>query len=242
MTVPNAASNPGQVLLTAIRKGAAKSNVPLSVSAYSSNGSSGAMMTFHFLSLADLNAESHRLAAGGRGGIGVTVDRDANGWNFSASTAHSLITPSGTSGAGNSSFAKTINSVINIALVVRLPGAPAKNNANAVTHTATSSTFTWNLSSTSAGTVVQASTTYVGNQANVKLATAVTPVASASHSSGSSGWSGGTIALVAGGAVLVLGAAALGIVMVSRRRREAGAGTATAVMASTDAVPATDGD
>lgn len=219
MTVPNAASNPGQALLTAVRRGATKSNVPLTVAAYSANGSSGAKLTFHFLSLADLNAESHRLAASGQGGIGVTVDRDARGWNFTASTANSLITPTAPSGAGNSAFAKTINSQISIALVVQLPGAPAENNAKSVTHSSTASTFTWSLSSTQTGADLQASTIYVGNQANVKLASALTPVASASKSTGSSGgsgWSAGMIALVAGGAVIVLGA---GAYLVVRRRR-----------------------
>jgi hypothetical protein len=227
MTVPNAASKPGQAILAALRKGAAKSKIPLSVAAYSANGSSGAKLTFHFLSLADLDAESHRLAASGQGGIGVTVDRDDHGWNFTASTANSLITPAGTSGAGNSAFAKTINSQINIALVVQLPGAPAENNAKSVTHSATASTFSWSLSSTQTGTELQASTTYVGNQANVKLATALTHVASASSSTGSggSGWSSGMVALVAGGAVIVLGG---GAYLLVRRRRATGVTTATA--------------
>jgi hypothetical protein len=221
MTVPNAASSPGQAIVSALRKGAAKSKIPLSVAAYSGNGSSGAKLTFHFLSLADLDAESHRLAASGQGGIGVTVDRDAHGWNFTGSTANSLITPAASSGAGNSAFAKTINSQITIALVVQLPGAPAENNAKNVTHSATTSTFTWSLSSTQSGTDLQASTTYVGNQANVKLATALTHVASASSSTGSggSGWSAGMVALVAGGAVIVLAAGAYLVV----RRRRAGA-------------------
>ena len=219
MTVPNAPSDPGQAIVAAVRKGAAKSKIPLTVASYSANGSSGAKLTFHFLSLADLNAESQRLAASGEGGIGVTVDRDAHGWNFTASTANSLITPTASSGAGNSAFAKTINSQITVALVVQLPGAPAENNAKSVTHSATASTFTWSLSSTQTGTDLQASTTYVGNQGNVQLATALTHVASASTSTGSSaasGWSAGMIALVAGGAVIVLGA---GAYLVVRRRR-----------------------
>ncbi|HWD55856.1 MAG TPA: hypothetical protein VG346_12075 [Acidimicrobiales bacterium] len=217
MAVPNAPSNPGRALLAAVRSGAARSKVPLTVTAYSANGSSGAKLTFHFLSLADLNAESHRLAASGSGGIGVTVDRDNHGWNFSASTANSLITPAASSGPGNSSLAKTLNSQINLALIVQLPGAPAENDARAVTHTATTSTFTWTLSSAQTGTGLQASTTYVGNQANVKLATAVTPVASGTSATVSSGLSGGTIALIAGAAVIVLGGGALAIVL--RRRR-----------------------
>src|SRR5580700_10590733 len=92
MSVPNAPSNPGQALYSAVQRGATGSDFPLTVTRYSSGGGSGAMLTFHFQSLADLNAESHRLAAAGKGGIGVTVYRDANGWHFSASTALSLIT------------------------------------------------------------------------------------------------------------------------------------------------------
>ncbi len=230
MTVPNAPSNPGGALFTAVRKGAATSNVPLTVTAYSANGSSGAKMTFHFLSLADLTAESHRLAASGQGGIGVTVDRDAHGWNFSASTASSLIKPPGSSGPASNALGSVLNAQITIALVVQLPGAPAENNAKSVTHTATTSTFTWALSSSQTGTGLQASTTYVGNQANVKLATGLTHVASASKataSSGGSGWSAGMIALVAGGAVIVLGA---GAYLVVRRRR-----TVAAAASSLDA-------
>lgn len=230
MTVPNAPSNPGRALLAAVRKGAATSNVPLTVSAYSANGDSGAKMTFHFLSLADLNAESHRLAASGKGGIGVTVGRDDHGWNFSASTADSLIKPQGSSGPSSNALSSVLNEQITIALVVQLPGAPAENNAKTVTHTATASTFTWTLSSAQTGTGLQASTTYVGNQADVKLATGLTHVASASRptgsssSTGSSGLSAGEIALIAGGAVVVLGA---GTYLLLRRRRTIPGATST---------------
>jgi hypothetical protein len=232
MTVPNAPSNPGRALLTAVRRGAATSNVPLTVTAYSADNSSGAKMTFHFLSLADLNAESHRLAAHGQGGIGVTVDRDSHGWNFSASTANSLIKPAGSSGPASNALGSALNAQISIGLIVQLPGAPAENNAKTVTHTATASTFTWTLLSTQTGTGLQASTTFVGNQANVKLATGLTSVASASKptgsssSSGSSGWSAGMVALVAAGAVIVLGA---GTYLVLRRRRPTVAAEVAAV-------------
>lgn len=219
MSVPNAASNPGHSLYTALNSAAATSNVPLTVHPYSSGGTSGASLTYHFLSLADLNAESQRLAASGKGGIGVTVSRDSTGWHFSASTANSLIKPSAAAGSQGSSPAlrSLANQVINIYLIVQLPGAPAENNAKTVTHTATSSTFNWVMSSAQTGTVVQASTTFVGNQANVKLASALTSVASSTHSGGSSSLSGSSIGLIAAGAVVVaLGAGAL---IVTRRRR-----------------------
>ena len=223
MAVPNAPSNPGQVLYRALQRGAAKSNVPLTVTPYSSGNSNGGMLTFHFLSLADLNAESHRLAAAHDGGIGVTIRRDSTGWHFSASTSQTIFTPSSAAGSGLTGGAintTQLNSLLSIDLIVQLPGAPGQNNAKSVAHTSTSSTFTWVLSSAQAATTVQASTTYVGNQANVRLANALTHVAGTASGSGSggSGWSAGTMALVvAGGAVVVLGAGAL--VVVARRRK-----------------------
>jgi hypothetical protein len=219
MTVPNAASDPGLAVYRALQQGAAKSNIPLTVTRYAAGNNSGAMMTFHFLSLADLNAESHRLAAAHAGGIGVTIKRDTAGWHFTASISQSIISApsSGSSYTGGVINASQLSSIISIDLIVQLPGAPAENNAKAVTHSATASTFSWALSTTQMGTVVQASTTYVGNQSNVRLATALTPVAS-TGGSGGSGWSTGTTALVAaGGAVVLLGAVAL--VVGTRRRR-----------------------
>jgi hypothetical protein len=228
MTVPSESSNPGQVLYNAIRKGTANSDFPLTVTPYSSDGDSGAEITFHFLSLADLNAESHRLAAEGKGGIGVTINRDSEGWHFSAATPQSLIAPSDTlgTGLGSGSTGGLINgsqlsSLITIDLVIQLPGAPGVNNARTVAHTATTSTFTWNLSSSQPGSGLQASTTYVGNQANVKLASALTPVASGAHanSAGGSGLSGGTMGLAVGAAVVVIGAGAAALFLVVRRRK-----------------------
>ena len=210
---------PGQALLTAVRRGATKSNVPLTVAAYAANGSSGAKLTYHFLSLADLNAESHRLAASGQGGIGVTVDRDAHGWNFTASTANSLITPTASSGAATAPSPRRSTRRSPLRSSSNSPERRRRTTPRRVTHSATASTFMWSLSSTQAGADLQASTTYVGNQANVQLATALTHVASASKSTGSSGgsgWSAGMVALVAGGAVIVLGA---GAYLVVRRRR-----------------------
>jgi hypothetical protein len=190
-------------------------------------------MTFHFLSLSDLNAESHRLASAGKGAIGVTINRDAHGWNFSASTARGLITPPGSNGnPGSAGLGAVLNAVISIDLVVRLPGAPAENNATSHTYTATSTTFTWILSSAQTSAAPQASTTYVGDQANVKLATAMTPVASGTASTGSSGTSGGTIALIAGAAVIVLGGAAVTVLLI--RRRHATTVTETTATAGPD--------
>ena len=222
MTVPNARSNPGEALYRALRNGTAQSDFPLTVTHYSSAVGNGAMVTFRFKSLADLNAESHRLAASGKGGIGVTINRDASGWHFTASTSQTVLTvgPAGSGATGGPINASQLGSIVSIDLVVQLPGVPGESNAKTVAHSATASTFTWALSSTQQGTVLQASTTYVGNQADVQLASGLTPVAA--HHAGAdgstgSGLSGGNIALIAAGAVLVLGAAVL--VVVTRRRK-----------------------
>jgi hypothetical protein len=221
MTVPKGSSDAGEALYRALQQGATQSDIPLTVAPYSSGDSSGGALTFHFLSLADLDAESRRLAAAHVGGIGVTIERDSTGWHFSTSTTQTIFAPSsaGADETGGAINTSQLNSLISIDLVVQLPGAPAANNAKTVTHTATASTFTWVLSSIRPGTVVQASTTYVGNQANVKLATSMTPVAAAtsSNSGAGSGWSAGMMALVALGAVVVLGAGAL-IVIAQRRK------------------------
>jgi hypothetical protein len=220
MTVPKAPSNPGQVLYRAVQQGATKSNIPLKVTPYSAGNNSGAMLTFHFLSLADLTAESHRLAAQHVGGIGVTINRDSTGWHFSAGTSGTILAPSG-QGAGFTGGpinASELSSLLTIDLIVQLPGSPAENNAKMVTHTATSSTFTWILSSTQVGTTVQASTTFVGHQANVKLASALTAVHNPSSSGGGGGLSGGSMVLIVGGAVVL--AAAVGTAVALGRRRK----------------------
>lgn len=219
MTVPDAPSHPGRAIYAALSGAAAQSNVPLTVQPYNAAGNTGATLTYHFLSLADLDAESHRLAASGKGGIGVTVTRDASGWHFSGSTAGSLIdAPGSTSSSGSPALRNIVNQAINIDLIVQLPGVPAENNAKSVTHTATTSTFSWVLASSQLGSGLQASTTFVGNQANVKLAGALTPVLISGRSGGSSGLSAGTIALIAvGGAVIVFGVAAA--VVLARRRK-----------------------
>lgn len=224
MSLPKSAgSDPGQTLYRAAQRGATQSDIPLTVAPYSAPGASGVMLTFHFKSLNDLNAESHRLAASGKGAIGVTVERDASGWHFSASTAGSMIMPSDESGANGSGGvtggpinSSQLGSLISVDLVVTLPGAPAENNAKTVAHTDTASTFTWVLSSVQPS-VVRASTTYVGNQANVKLATALTPAVGRS-SSGGAGVSGTTVALLAVGSVLVVAAAGTALVLARRRK------------------------
>jgi hypothetical protein len=228
MAVPDSSSNSGQALYGVLQKAAATSDFPLTVSRYSANGASGAAMSFHFHSLKDLNAESQRLAASGKGGIGVTVDRDGSGWHFSASTAHGLVNPDGASSIG-------ISSIISVDLIVRLPGAPGQNNAKTVTHTASMSTFTWDLTSAQTATTVQAATTYVGNQANVRLATAVTPVHhGAALSNVSTGLSVGAIIGIVVGVVAIFGT--LVAFVLRRRRKTVLRDKAELVSASTTAV------
>jgi hypothetical protein len=181
LTVPDAPSNPGHALYESVLKGSAKSDVPLKVIPYSTAGNSGAMTTFHFLSLADLNAESQRLASSGGGGIGVDINRDATGWHFSASSAQTLLAPpaggtaAGATGSpGGPISASALNSLLSISVVVQLPGAPSQNNAKNVTHSPSTSTFTWTLAPGQVSTTLQAATTFVGNQGNVKLSSAMT--------------------------------------------------------------------
>src|ERR1700722_7458310 len=109
-----------------------------------------------------------------------------------------------------------------IAVIVQLPGTPAKNDATRVTHTSTTTTFSWNLQAGGTNAGLQASTSFFGNKANVQLRSTITPIAPAglSASSGGSGMSGGMIALiVVGAAVVFLG---LGAAVVMTRRRTGG--------------------
>ncbi len=231
LTVPDASSNPGQALYQAVLKGSAKSDVPLKVTPYSSGGTSGAMTTFHFLSLADLNAESARLAASGGGDIGVTINRDSTGWHFARlPPRRHCMSPPGSAGNGTEApppavrpveaiNGSALSSLLSIAIVVQLPGAPAQNNAKAVTHTASTSTFTWALSPGQAGTGLQAATTFVGNQGSVKLSSALTSVRAHAagdsvKSAGKGSSSGLEVGLITGGALLLV---ALGAIVLARR-------------------------
>jgi hypothetical protein len=231
LTVPDAPSNPGHALYEAVLKGSAKSDVPLKVTPYSSGNNSGAMTTFHFLSLSDLNAESQRLAASGSGGIGVGINRDATGWHFSASSAQTLVAPPTATGAASAATGSpggainpsALNSLLNISVVVQLPGAPAVNNAKAVSHTRTTSSFTWSLAPGQAAKSLQASTTFVGNQASVKLSSAMTAMRShtisdtAGHTTKGAGH-GLEYGLMAAAALVLLAAAGL---VLSRRSASA---------------------
>jgi hypothetical protein len=227
LTLPNAKSNPGKALYTAMSEGAAKANIPLQVTPYSAGGSSGAKTTFNFRSLADLNAESKRLAASGNGAIGVTINRDTTGWHFAATTANSLVTPPGSASPGSPTGGSTggpissdqLGSLICIFITVQLPGVPAETNATAVIHTATTSTFNWALAPGQSATALQASTTFVGSQGSVKLASALTLVSPTNSASGTGGTGSSTGTLLYAGIGVVVIVAAGGVFILMRRRR-----------------------
>ena len=226
MSLPDAPSNPGHTLYESVLKGSAKSDVPLTVTPYASNNNSGAMTTFHFRSLADLNAESQRLEASGNGTLGVNITRDTSGWHFSALSAQTLVAPPAASGIGSAASGSpggaisgsALSSLLTISVVVQLPGAPGQNNAQALTHTATASTFTWALAPGEAATGLQASTTFVGNQGSVPLSadlTAARSHAAAAPTGPAKGADGFEYGLIGGTAVVVAG----GAVLLVRRRR-----------------------
>ena len=218
LTAPVGATgdDPGPAILTQLRKAAAASNVPLHVQAYRANGESGARAYFDFRSLPDLKAESADLAAAGTGLNAVIVDRTGTGWHFASATVPGLAVPPMAQGApGGPITATPLTGIVHVSIVVELPGAPGVNNATAVTRNATTSTFNWvvNVGQPAAG--LQASTTFVGNQATVALASKLTtlgapPAHGTSHVL--------PVLLIAGAAALLAGAAFLLL-----RRRRAGA-------------------
>ena len=225
LTVPNGTGDPGHALLAAMQKAATKSRVPLRVTPVTLGGESGAMTTFTFQSLADLDSESAVLASGG--GLNVAITRDATGWHFTTASATTLIRPPpGTTqqSTGGPISGAALAAIANISIVVQLPGLPGENNASSVTHSGSTSTFTWVLAPGRTNAGLQASTTFVGNQASVKLASGMTPIAKTTPTSASTaGVSGTAMALIIGGAVVVVALVAL---LLSRRRKASGAAPA----------------
>jgi hypothetical protein len=218
LTVPKGKA--AGAVLGALQKAAAKSRVPLNVTPVSLGGEAGAKATFTFQSLRDLDAESAVVASSGDG-LGVNIHRDTGGWHFTAASANGLTSPPGGSAqvsTGGPISGDALASIATISVIVQLPGTPAQNNATSVAHSSTTSTFTWNLQIGRANAGLQASTTFVGNQANVRLSSALTPIAPAgSGTSSGSGMSGTTIALIAGGAIVVV--LGVGALVLSRRRK-----------------------
>jgi hypothetical protein len=212
----DATGDPGPAILAQLRKVAAKSDVPLKVTTYRANGESGAQASFTFRSLDDLKAESAHLASAGSGLNAVTVQRNSAGWQFATATVPGgLPTPNiGKGSPGGPITATPLAGLVHVSIVVELPGAPAANNATAVTHNATTSTFNWIVKVSQPVTALQASTTFVGNQASVQLAKDVTPLGHAARQSSSHAW---VYVLIGVLAALILLAV---VVFVIRRRRQ----------------------
>jgi hypothetical protein len=70
--------------------------------------------------------------------------------------------------------ATPLTGIVHVSIVVELPGAPGVNNATAVTHNASTSTFDWVVNVGQPAGALQASTTFIGNQASVALASKLT--------------------------------------------------------------------
>jgi hypothetical protein len=219
LTAPaSATGNAGPAIVAGLKKATAASDVPLQVKPISVGGESGAEASFVFRSLPDLKAESARLASAGGGLNAVTVDRTSTGWHFTSATVPGLkVPPVGQGSTGGSIDAVPLTGIVHVSIVVTLPGAPGVNNATAVTHDASTSTFDWTVTVGQAVANLQASTTLVGNQGAVKLASALTPVHSAAvHHASSHGW---IVVLVVILLVLLLGVAA--VVLLRRRSGDA---------------------
>jgi hypothetical protein len=121
-----------------------------------------------------------------------------------------------------------------MSVAVTLPGAPGTNNATAVTHTATTSHFEWSLPVGRTARALSASTTFVGNQGSVPLATGLTKLGAGSVSTPahkSSSNTGLVVALSVGGAVVVIAGVLL---LLMRRRRSAPAGAHQATPPAAD--------
>ena len=216
LTVANGPDNAGEKLFQAVKAAAAKSDVPLPVERYSEGGEDGAKISYEFRSLDDLKAEADRLAKVGSGLGGIQIARGDAGWQFSAASSEGLAQAAGAADNGAFNPAQ-LGQVIHLSVVVELPGAPAANNATTVSHTDETSAFTWKLDVGSGTNKLDASTAFVGDQGDVELATALTPVASGAGAGSSSS----NAPLLVGGVVIAL--AALGGGALVTRRRRAGA-------------------
>ena len=212
----------GKKLFDAVKAAAAKSEMPLPVERVTRGDMSGAKVAFEFRSLADLEAETKRLAESGAGLGGVEIERGSTGWRFGASTDGGFVRDpsSAQSGApGGAIDPAQLGELVHLSVVVTLPGAPGSSNATGATNDETTSTFRWALVLGRDASVLDASTTFVGDQASVPLATELTPLRELSSSSdsgdggadGDAGGGGGSDGSVARYAALgVVGALVIG--------------------------------
>lgn len=217
-TIVTADGTAGNHVYDAVVRAARKSGVPLTVSRYSSGAESGAKLSCTFRSLDDLVAMSKKLgAASGAQLGGVRIGRSDTGWTFSAAVHGGLVGTPGaieTGAPGGTIDPTQLAALVHISVAVTLPGAPGVNNATSVTHTSTSTRFTWALAVGHTAGTLQAATTFVGNQGSIPLATALTPLGehAGDSSSGVSSW----VWVGVGTAVVVMVAA---LILFLRRRQ-----------------------
>jgi hypothetical protein len=215
----DASGKTGDAFYEAVRDAVIKSKLPMKVTRYANGNQRGAELAFKFLSLKDLENYSRRLSSKGNGVGALTISRSSTGWNAVSTPVQSALnTDPAKSPFGQLAFGKTLHLTVS----VDLPGAPAANNATGVTNSPTTSTFSWDVPFDRPPTPLQASTTFVGDQASVKLASALTPgvIGSASKSDKSST---GLIVIVLAVAVVATGAV---IFYVRRRRSQTGEASA----------------
>lgn len=223
LSIDGGPEHAGDDVYRSVREALSDSEVPIAVHRYDKDGQVGAELRFTFRSLADLQAEVDRVAKLG-GGLGeIALDRSDTGWHFT-STATGLDGPPRAEGldvgpSGGPIDPTRLLALYHLSVTVDLPGAPGVSNATAVTRHGDTTTFTWKLEAGRQPGPLDATTTFLGNQGDVDLATRLTPVRSsrASDDDGDSG-SGPVIAVVAG--VVLAGTGAT--LLVRRRRRATG--------------------
>ncbi|RNL81097.1 hypothetical protein [Nocardioides marmorisolisilvae] len=206
----------GDALYTSAVKAAEKSGVPLKVAHYTSGTESGAKITCAFRSLDDLAAMATKLSGADTGLGGVKVSRGEDGWTFVATPDGGLNRPAGsteTGSTGGDIDAGKLGGLIHMSVQVELPGSPGVTNATAVTNTATTSTFRWNLEVGREASDLQAATHFVGDQGSVELATDLTPLGS--HAGDDGGWPTWAWVALAVGLLVLL---ALALLVLKRRR------------------------
>ena len=219
-TTLTASGAAGNSLFNAVQQVSQTSGVPMKISRASGGGETGVTMSFGFKSLQDFAAISAKLgSATGTGLGGVTFNRGSTGWTFSANVPGGLTSPAGDSQTGSPGGlidTSKLGALVHMSVAVTLPGSPGPNNATAVTHSATTTTFEWSLPVGRTAGALDAATAFVGNQGSVPLSTALTTLRSgprSGHSSSSTATILVVVFVVLG--VLILAAAA---VFVRRRR------------------------
>ena len=225
LSAPSGEGDVGEALYTALQKASARSRVPLTVERFSSDGKEGAEASFSFRSLPDLRAQAAAMGETGNALKGVDFRRDDDGWHFTGSSAEGLVRQPGqtqTGRPGGSIDASGVAAMVNMSVELELPGAPGATNATDVRRGTETTTFRWDLPAGREAKDLQASTTYVGDQASVTAATALTELLSGSRDSGSgpgsgSGSGSGPGPILGIGIAAALAAVAGGLLLLRRR-------------------------